>query len=174
LRKIRTRRENPDPMADPRCFAIAALGLACASAPERLCDRPSTSDTGRYARVEVALAPDASSLSPDAAARLVAWVRQSARDWLEQRDRLAPDGELALVVTIGSARLRSPTVTWFFAWATAPDHLAAQVLVVRGSEPASRCPVRVESALAGYSWRDPEARLERLARRLGHRIAEEL
>lgn len=169
---------NSDSSANARLLAIAALGLwlglACASAPAPRCDRASEPETGRFARVEVALAPDASSLAPKAAAELLVWVRQSALDWLEQGDRLAPGGELTLLVTIDSARLRSAATTWLFGWAAAPDHLAAQVSVLHGLERATRCPARVESALAGYSWRDPDARLERLARRLGRRIAEGL
>jgi hypothetical protein len=167
-------------MADARLLAIAALGvgfgLACANPPAPRCEE--SSEIGRIARVEVALAPDASGLAPEEGALVVAVVRQSALDWLEQQNRLAPDGQLALVVTIDSARLRSGAVTWLFAWAAAPDHLAAQVVLERGHarDPTLhlRCPVRVESALAGYSWRDPDARLARLARRLGRRIAEGL
>ena len=163
-------------MADSRLLAVAALGLglACASAPPPHCELGSAPEPGRFARVEVALAPEATSLDAESTARILALVRQSARDWLEQRDRLAPDGALSLELRIDSARLRSAWVTWLFAWAAAPDHLSAQVSVLRGLERAARCPVRVESALAGYAWRDPDARLERLARRLGHRIAEGL
>jgi hypothetical protein len=161
-------------MADARLFAIAALGLACASPPAPRCDPSLGPETGRFARVEVAIAPDEASLAPKAAAEVVVWVRQSALDWLEQRDRLARDGDLTLLVTIDSARLRSAATTWLFAWAAAPDHVAARVSVLHGLDRADRCPARVESALSGYSWRDPDARLERLARRLGQRIAEGL
>ncbi|HKA14412.1 MAG TPA: hypothetical protein VKH41_05305 [Myxococcota bacterium] len=124
--------------------------------------------------MEVAFAPDGGSLDAESAARLVVSVRQSARDWLDQRGRLASDGELALVVTIDDARLRSALVAWLFAWAAAPDHLGAQVAVLRDLESSARCPVRVESAVSGYSWRERDARLEHLARWLGHRIAEGL
>jgi hypothetical protein len=162
--------------AHPLAIAALACGLAvaCASAPEPCRDPGSEPASAKVARVEVALAPGAGSLGSGAAARLVTIVRQSALDWLDQRDRLAPDGQLSLVVTIDSARVRGTVATWLFAWAAAPDHLAAQVLVVRDLEISPRCPVRVESALSGYSWRDPDARLERLARRLGHRIADRL
>ena len=163
-------------MAGARPLAIAALGLGlgCASAPVAHCDLAPVQESGRFARVEVALAPDAGSLAPEAADRLAVWVRESALDWLEQRDRLAADGQLALLVTIESARLRGPATAWLFAWAAAPDHLAAEVSVLRGLDRTARCPVQVESALAGWSWRDRDARLERLARRLGRRIAEGL
>ena len=161
-------------MTDFRWLAIAALALGCAVHPLPSCDLQPGRQVGQVARVEVALAPEASSLAPKAAAELLVQVRQSALDWLEQRDRLRPDGELTLLVTVDSARLRSAPTAWLFGWAAAPDHLAAQVSVLSGLERATRCPARVESALAGYSWRDPEARLERLARRLGQRIAEGL
>jgi hypothetical protein len=162
-------------MSDSRAFAVAAiaLGLACA-APREPSSHPARV-AGRYARVEVALAQDgARCLDADDAARLIGVVRQSARDWLEQRDRLAPDGAYTLEVTVESARLRSGWVTWLFAWAAAPDHVAGRVSVLRGGARVARYPVRVESALAGYSWRDPDARLDRLARRLGRRLAEGL
>lgn len=161
-------------MAGARPIAIAALGLwlGCAGEPLPHCDFGH--QLGQVARVEVSLAPGVGTLDADAAARLVTTVRQSALDWLEQRDRLATDGELTLLVTVDSTRLRSSATAWLFAWAAPPDHLAALVAVLRGLDRAPRCPARVESALAGYSWRDPDARLERLARRLGHRIAEGL
>jgi hypothetical protein len=163
-------------MTAARLLAIAALavGLACATAPAPPCDRGSAPEPGRFGRVEVAIAPEAVSLDAETAARLIALVRQSARDWLEQRGRLAPDGELALIVTIDAARLRSAWVTWLFAWAAAPDHLAAQVSVLRDLALVPSCPVRVESAVSGYSWRDRDARVAHLAHRLGHRIAEGL
>ena len=154
--------------------ALAPFVLACAGAPAPHCDLPSAPETGRFARVEVALAPDTASLDAVSAAHLLGSVRQSARDWLEQRDRLAPDGDLSLQVRVDALRLRSSGVAWLFSWAAAPDHLGAQVTVLRGLERVDRCPARVESALSGYSWRDPDARLDRLARRLGHRIAEGL
>ncbi len=158
-------------MALRRLLAIAPLALACASAPAPRCELPPGPD-GRVARVEVVLAPaGVRALGRERAERVAALVRQSARDWLEQADRLAPDGELALEVTIDSARLRSAGSTWLFAWIASPDHLAAQIAVRRGAERAGQCPVHVESALSGYAWRDPDARLERLARRLGRRAA---
>jgi hypothetical protein len=152
-------------------LSICGLGLACAtSAPP--CE-PSEPEVGRFARVEVAIDREA-SLRADRGTRVAALVRQSARDWLEQRNRLASDGDLTLLVTIDDGRLRTAAVAWWFAWIAAPDHLDAQVSVLRGLDRVPRCPVRVESALAGYSWRDPDARLDRLARRLGHRIADAL
>jgi hypothetical protein len=156
-------------------LGLAALAFACSGAPVPEPPAPVERPEGRYARVEVAVAPAAAGRLPaDAGARLARTVRQSARDWLEQGDRLASDGELALVVRVDAARLRPAWVTWLFAWASDPDHLAAQVTVLRGAESLASLPVRVESGLSGWEWRDPGERLDRLARRLGHRLAEGL
>ena len=163
-------------MADHCLLAIAvlALGLSCASAGPPRCELATAPVSGRFAQVDVALAGDAASLDAKTAARVSGLVRQSARDWLEQRDRAAPEGELALEVSIEAVRVRGSLSAWLFAWALAPAALAAQVSVRRGAERVPRCPVRVESALSGYSWRDPDPRLDRLARRLGRRVAEGL
>ena len=169
------RGENPARMADFRLLAIAALGLAlaCASPPGAICELSPPAPDERYAGVEVALAPGL-PVGPAAAARVAALTRQSALDWLDQRGRLAPDGGTAVAITIDSARLRWTLTAWLFAWAAPPDHLAARVSLRRAAEREPRCDARVESALAGWSWRDPELRLDRLARRLGQRVAEGL
>ena len=156
-------------------LGLAALVLGCAGAPAPEPPARPERPEGRYARVDVAVAPGvAEQLPADAAPPLARAVRQSARDWLEQGDRLAGDGELSLAVSVESARLRPAWKAWLFAWAAAPDHLAARVLVLRGAEPVSSAPVRVESGLSGWDWRDPAERLDRLARRLGQRVAEGL
>ena len=163
-------------MNAPRLAALLGLlALGCAGAdvaPPSVFRAPTT---GRVARVEVSFsAPDATGLARAEAGRTAAVVRQSARDWLEHGQRLAADGPLALEVSLDSLCLRSSLVTWLFSWAAAPDHLAARVVVRRRGTRVAAFPLRVESALAGFAWRDPEARLERLARRLGHRVAAEL
>lgn len=163
-------------MAHSRLLAIAVLALACA-APPKPCD-PSGYPRGQVGRVEVSLAPSAGSLDAEASARLAATVRQSALDWFDQKGRFAADGPLALLVTIDSVRVRGTVAAGLFGWVSGDDHLSARVGIEREDTrdlvAAELCPVRVESALAGWSWRDPDARLERLARRLGHRIAEGL
>jgi hypothetical protein len=162
-------------MAAFRLLAIAALGLAlaCAGPPGAVCELLPPAPDERYAGVEVELAPGL-SLDPAAAARVAAVTRQSALDWLEQRGRLAPESGRSVAVTVDSARLRSAGVAFLFAWAAPPDHLSARVSLSRGTEDTPRCSARVESALAGWSWRDPDARLDRLARRLGQRVVEGL
>ena len=153
------------------CVAAAAAAAACAGAPAAVAPAPVE---GRVGRVEVRVARDAAmprSLAPEDRTRLLAVVRQSARDWLEQEGRLAEPAPLALEVELEALELRSAAVTWLFAWAAAPDQLAARVRVLRDGAVVSDGRLRLESALSGYSWRDPGARLDRLARRLGRRIA---
>lgn len=156
-------------------FAIAALGLAlgCASAPAAVCAQDPPAPEVRYAAVEVMLGPRV-ALDSAAAARVAELARQSALDWLEQRGRLAPDGGSTVAVTIDSARLRGALSAWAFAWIMPPDHLSARIALRSGLREVPRCASRVESALAGWSWRDPETRRDRLARRLGQRVAEGL
>jgi hypothetical protein len=156
-----------------RWLATAALALACAGAPppeEPIAGLPADA---RYAVVEVALAPEAASgLDDRASAELLRQVRQSARDWLEQGGRLAADGECSLLVSIESVHVRSAFTAWWFGWIAAPDRISARIQVLRGLDRVASGPVRVESALWGYSWRDPDERRSRLARRLGRRVVE--
>jgi hypothetical protein len=156
----------------PVALALTALACARAQAPAAHETQPVE---GRFSRVTVVLSEtDARPFDREVAARTAATVRQSARDWLEHGDRLAASGELELEVDLESLHLRGAVTTWLFASLAEPDHLAAIVSVRREGELAARYPVRVESALAGYGWRDREERLDRLARRLGQRVAEGL
>ncbi len=155
--------------------ALVVLVLACAGADVAPPGSPPESLAGRVARVDVAFAATgADGLAPGEARRAAAIVRQAARDWLEHEDRLAADGALAVSASLDSLRLRASLTTWLFAWAAAPDHLSARVVVRRDGSPVADFPIRVESALSGYDWRDRDERLERLARRLGQRLAARL
>jgi len=156
----------------PVALALAALACVRAEAPAGSEAQPVE---GRFSRVTVVLSDSgARPFGREAAERTAATVRQSARDWLEHDDRLAASGELELEVDLESLHLRSAVTTWLFSSLAEPDHLAAIVSVRREGALAARYPVRVESALAGYGWRDREERLDRLARRLGQRVAESL
>jgi hypothetical protein len=158
-------------------FALAVLAcatLACAGSDVPAAS-PALAVEGRFSRVTVSVTEGGTQpFGPDAASRTAATVRQSARDWLEHEDRLAFEGELELEVDVDAAHLRGALTTWLFAALVPPDYLAATVSVRREGALAARYPVRVESALAGYGWRDREERLDRLARRLGQRVAESL
>jgi hypothetical protein len=158
-------------------LALGALGCA-GPPPEGVVTSPQPIG-GQFAGVEVSFAAlegvgAGFDLEPADADQLRATVRQSALDWLENANRLSDHGSLDLYVALDSLRLRSATVTWLLAWAAPPDHLAAEVQVARAGVAVARYRVRVESGLDGYSWRDPAARLDRLARRLGRRLAEGL
>jgi hypothetical protein len=154
---------------------LAALAPGCAGRGVEGPPDEGMRVAGGVARVDVAFAPPgAGRLEPDEATRTAATVRQSARDWLEHSGRLASDGDLAVAVALDSLRLRGAFSTWLLAWAVPPDHLSAHVVVSRSGRPVADFPLRVESALAGFGWRDRESRLDRLARRLGQRLAARL
>jgi len=154
---------------------MALLLAGCAATPSPASEPDDGAIAGTVGSVAVAF-PDVgrSARARERGARASALVRQSARDWLEEAGRLAPEGELAVEATLEALRLRGALATWLFAWAVPPDHLSARVAVHRRGLPEARFALRVESALAGYGWRDPEERLDRLARRLGRRLAERL
>jgi len=101
-------------------------------------------------------------------------LRQSALDWLDARGRFAPDGELSLHVHIRFVRLRSELVALLFGRASRADRLEATITVKRGDRRLADFPVRVASSLGGRAWKDPEERLQRMARVLGRRVAEGL
>jgi hypothetical protein len=152
-----------------------AFALACAGAPPPLPATPPRI-SGEIAEVQVTLADelaprDAHSLREGHAAGT---LRQSLLDWLEQAERLDPHGELRVRIELRGLRLRSSAVSWLLAGWAPPDRLDASVIVLRGSEEVARYPTAASSTLGGWAWRDPARRLDRLARRLGGRVAEEL
>jgi len=99
-------------------------------------------------------------------------LRQSALDWLEQRRRFSPQGELRVDIRIRVLHLRgSLAARWWPEW-VAPDRLVVGVVVKREGVDLVRFERSVESRLGGSDWADTRARARRLARRLGQRVAE--
>ena len=101
-------------------------------------------------------------------------LRQSALDWLDARGRFDPSGELSVHVQIRSVRLRSELVALLFGRAWRADRLEAFARVTHGGQPVRGFPVRVARSVGGRDWKDPEERLQRMARVLGRRVAEGL
>jgi hypothetical protein len=101
-------------------------------------------------------------------------LRQSALDWLDARGRFGSSGELSLHVQIRSVRLRGEFVALLFGRASRADHLEAFVMVARNGQQVRNFSARVASSVGGRDWKDPEERLQRMARMLGRRIAEGL
>lgn len=152
------------------------LGAACGGAPEPSPSHPLPSEplAGEVGAIEVASGPalGAAAVRVLEAGGALAVLRQSARDWLEQRGRLAADGQLELRIEVTSLHLRSSVTVWLLSALAAPDHLEVQVVALRSGEPVREFRVRAESALSGFAWRDPGERLRRLARRVGRRLVE--
>ena len=101
-------------------------------------------------------------------------LRQSALDWLDARGHFGPSGEFSLHVQIRSVRLRSELVALLFGRASRADQLEAFVMLTRNAQRVKGFSARVTSSVGGRDWRDPEERLQRMARMLGRRVAEGL
>lgn len=173
----------PPTLRASRSFLVGAAALtlgiqACGGASARMDEEPGAARlAGEVSRVAVS---SASTLGPAgrralAQADALAVLQQSTLDWLAQDGRLATrSGGLELRLEVDALHLRSPLVTWLFAWLAGPDRLEAQVQVSRSGAALRDLRVTVSSSLAGFGWRDSTERMRRLARRLGRQVAEGL
>jgi len=101
-------------------------------------------------------------------------LRQSALDWLDARGHFGPSGEFSLHVQIRSVRLRGELVALLFGRASRADQLEAFVMLTRDTQRVKGFSARVTSSVGGRDWRNPEERMQRMARMLGRRVAEGL
>lgn len=101
-------------------------------------------------------------------------LRQSALDWLDARGHFARKGELLLQVQIRAVRLRSELAALLLGGAAGADSLEVSVRVTRGGEELKIFAAHVTSSAGGRDWKDPGDRLQRMARRLGQRVADGL
>ena len=81
---------------------------------------------------------------------------------------------LRVRVRVEALELRSTPTAWLLAGLAAPDRLSVGVEVADSNGVLARFPASAASTLGGWAWRDPDARLLRLARRLGMRVAQGL
>ncbi|MEM7412643.1 MAG: hypothetical protein AAF430_20600 [Myxococcota bacterium] len=157
--------------ATPLCLGLGLACLfACAGAPKL---PPCGLDPARFpGRVGEVRVTRVDSLAGERGERARARVEQAARDWLEHWERWDPASEVTVAVELRDLRLRGSLTTWLFSAVAPPDRLRAGVETSEGGNRERWPELTVESGLSGFSWRDPEARSERLARRLGRRVAE--
>lgn len=99
-------------------------------------------------------------------------LRISALDWFEHEGRFEREGETRLLVEVTGLSLRSVLSTWLWPDLPAPDVLAIRVRVRDPAGTRHAFDWEERTQVGGWEWRDPDVRLERLARRLGRRIAE--
>jgi hypothetical protein len=158
----------------------AVLGLACASPmePPPAAHAPflltqGLAVRGLHVEADAALDPSARDDLERLEAREV--IRQSALDWLEHHDQFDPDtGELELRVRVRALSLRSRTSAWLWPDVAGTDRLEASVAALADGDLRKTFGVRTETRVGGKAWREPEARLRRLAQQLGRQIAERL
>jgi hypothetical protein len=169
---------------EPRNVLLAALllpavfacgGPALAPPPARLAPYL-LSGGARVGEVTVAPDPDLSVIDRALLERagVPGDLRQGVLDWLDQQGHFARDGELAVEVSLREVHVRSSFSALLLRHVAAADRLGARVQVTRRGEPAKLFPAEVASAVGGWAWRKPDARLERMVRVLSQRIAEGL
>ena len=167
-----TLRAMPFP-ALARALACLALALSCSAArgpePESATTPHSGTPPGPISAVRVELASGLEAPHGELARRVAA---QTALDWLEHAGVFDPRASGRVYATITELRVRSATTTWLFPFLAPPDRMAVRVRFEGPPELGSSFEIAVESRVAGFRWRDRTMRAERLARRLGRRIAE--
>ena len=99
-------------------------------------------------------------------------VRLAALDWFEHEHRFDPEGGIEIEVEVLSLTLVGAVPTWLWRSLAGGDALEVRVRVRDRSGPQSEFVLTERTAVAGWEWRNPDDRLDRMARRLGRRIAE--
>ena len=156
---------------------VACLGFGCAAAPERVPDPVGLAALLGEMRVAAVAVAAGGGLGGAASRQLAEYevrgvLRQSTLDWLELRRRFSPEGEIQLDIRIETFYLRGPLAARWWPELGAPDRIAVRVRVRRGAEDLAYFQRVLESRVGGSDWADSEARAQRLARRLGQRVAE--
>ncbi len=158
---------------------LVAASLACAAPPPsaEAPPGPLLPSGSRVRLLEVVPDPERLSASDRellADGEVASRVRQGALDALEQRRRFDPQGDATVRVRLVQVRLRSRLTTLLLSHRAGADQLTAEVDVERGGAPVGMLRIAATTALGGLEWRDPEKRLQRLARELARRISERL
>ncbi len=154
----------------------AALLLACAGddapAPNR--DPKPLPEHARVADLRVTLADD---IGPACRAQLERadvpmLLRVSSLDWFEHEHRFDREGDVYLEVEVKGVSLAGAMSTWLWRGLVGEDWLEVRVTVRDSGGLREDFTLTERTAVEGWEWRDADARLDRMARRLGRRIAE--
>ena len=125
-------------------------------------------------RVELSPALDEDERARLQAADVSSMIRLGALDWFEHVGRFDRHASLVLLVEVREVHLRGALSTWLWPDGVEPDHV---LVYVRFRDDAGfwrheDFEWKETTRVGGWDWRDGEARLERVSRRLGRRIAE--
>lgn len=161
------------------CACVAALCLSllgCVGPGTEVAPAPPTplSERERVAELRVTLA---GALDPDARAALERvevpmLLRVSALDWFEHRSRFDRQGEVELDVEVRALSLASGLSVWLWRSLVGEDSLEVRVTLRDASGSRAVFALTERTGVGGFSWRHADLRLDRMARRLGRRIAE--
>ena len=155
---------------------MLALGCATARGPEAPPVPPPLPASVLVSDLRVAL----SETLPEAdraallAAEIPSVLRFGALDWFDHVERFDVRASLVLFVEVREVHLRSQLSTWLWPERVAPDRLRVLVRFrdATGFWRHEDFEWLETTRVGGWDWRDPQDRLERMARRLGRRIAE--
>lgn len=149
--------------------------LACTSPVPRMQPTPPLLPDGASVadlRVELAASLDPAERKRLERVDVRELLRLSALDWFEHEKRFAPNGSVEILVEVLALSLRAAPAVWLWPDLGSPDALAVRVHVRLPKEAREAFTWEEQTRVGGWEWRDADARLERLARRLGRRIAE--
>ena len=154
---------------------IAATLLGCASpAPQVQPAPPPLPDGARVSDLRVELSASVGPAERKSLERVDAHqlLRLSALDWFEHEKRFDPNGSVEIRVEVIALSLRAAAAVWLWPDMGSPDALTVRVYLRLQNETREAFTWEEQTRVGGWEWRDADARLERLARRLGRRIAE--
>ena len=99
-------------------------------------------------------------------------LRVSSLDWFEHEHRFDREGDVYLEVEVKGVSRAGVMSTWLWRGLVGEDWLEVRVTVRDSGGLREDFTLTERTAVEGWEWRDADARLDRMARRLGRRIAE--
>jgi hypothetical protein len=154
--------------------AVALLACAGSDAPAADPDPTPLPDHARVADLRVTLADDLPDAARETLERIDVpmLVRVSGLDWFEHESRFDREGDVTLEVEVLALSLEGAVPVWLWRSLVGEDWLEVRVRVRGASGLRDDFTLIERTGVAGWEWRDADARLDRMARRLGRRIAE--
>jgi hypothetical protein len=154
--------------------AVALLACAGTDAPAADPDPVPLSDQARVAGLRVTLAGTLSVAERETLERIDVpmLVRLAALDWFEHESRFDLAGQVTLEVEVLALSLEGAVPVWLWRGLAGEDWLEVRVRVHDASGLHDDFILTERTGVEGWEWRDADARLDRMARRLGRRIAE--
>ena len=101
-------------------------------------------------------------------------IRLAALDWFDHDGRFDIEGQISFEVEVLALALAGAIPVWLWRGWAGDDRLEVKVRVLDAGVFREDFSLTERTGVEGWEWRDADARLDRMARRLGRRIAEVL